>query len=257
MPDPVLHPGPVFLWPDWPAPPNVRAAVSTRLGGCSQGAYASLNLGGHCGDDPAAVAANRRSVVDALALPQPPRWLRQEHGCNVVHAAVPARVEDDVEADGIWSDRPGTVCAVMTADCLPVLFCDGEGAVVAAAHAGWRGLAAGILEATVAALPVSPPQLLAWLGPAIGPDAFEVGAEVRAAFVGRQPEARLAFSRGRRADSFFADLYVLARLRLAAAGVHQVYGGDLCTHTDAQRFFSYRRDGACGRMASMIWLSDR
>lgn len=257
MSDSDPHPRPIFLWPDWPAPPSVRAAASTRLGGCSQGAFASLNLGEHCGDDLAAVTLNRRAVVDALALSLPPRWLRQVHGCQVVHAAAPARVKGDVEADGIWSDSPGSVCAVMTADCLPVLFCDVEGAVVAAAHAGWRGLAAGILEATIAALPVSPRQLLTWLGPAIGPAAFEVGAEVRAAFVDRQPETRSAFSRGHRVDSFFANLYTLARLRLAAAGVRQVYGGDLCTHTDAQRFFSYRRDGITGRMASMIWLSDR
>lgn len=253
--------GPVFLWPDWPAPPSVRAAVSTRLGGCSHGGYASLNLGEHCGDDPVAVTANRRCVVDALALPQPPRWLRQVHGCKVIHAAASvgegADQVDDVAADGIWSGMPGAVCAVLTADCLPVLFCDVEGTVVAAAHAGWRGLAAGILEATIAALPASPRQLLAWLGPAIGPEAFEVGAEVRAAFVDRQPEARVAFSRGHRADAFFADLYTLARLRLAAAGVRQVYGGGWCTHTDAQRFFSFRREGISGRMASMIWLSDQ
>ncbi len=244
---------PVFLQPDWPAPPSVSAAVSTRLGGYSQGAYNSLNLGEHCGDDPVAVAANRRCVVDALALPTAPGWLRQVHGNRVVRAPT----SGDAEADGIWSDTSGQVCAAMTADCLPVLFCNVEGTVVAAAHAGWRGLADGILEATVSALPVPPQQLLAWLGPAIGPEAFEVGAEVRAAFVDRHPQAQAAFRTGRRADSFFADLYALARLRLAGAGVHQVYGGGLCTYSDTLRFFSYRRDGVTGRMASMIWLSER
>ncbi len=241
---------PAFLWPDWPAPETVHAAVSTRLGGSSRDPYASLNLGQYCGDDPAAVTANRQCVVDGLALPQPPRWLRQVHGCRVIRAG-----DDDLEADGVWSDVPGRACAVMMADCLPVLFCDVDGTVVAAAHAGWRGLASGILEATVAALPAAPQRLLAWLGPAIGPRAFEVGAEVRSAFVGQQPQARTAFTRGRRDGSFLADLYALARLRLAAVGVDHIYGGGLCTYTDVRRFFSYRRDGNTGRMVAMVWLS--
>ena len=240
-----------FLQPEWPAPHNVHAAVTTRVGGYSRAPYDSLNLGRHCGDDPAAVVRNRQKVMQALALSVEPQWLNQAHGSTVLRA--PLTGSD--EADGIWTQALQTPCAVMMADCLPVLFCDIHGRTVAAAHAGWRGLAGGVLESTVAAMPAAPQDLLAWLGPAIGPSVFEVGAEVRTAFVQQQVAAEAAFSPGRRADSYMADLCALARLRLASAGVTRVSGGGRCTYTEADRFFSYRRDGATGRMAALVWLS--
>lgn len=233
---------------DWPAPPQVRALTTTRIGGVSNGRWAGLNLAAHVDDDPAAVAANRRLLREALALPAEPRWLEQVHGTCAVDAAGPA-----CRADASFSDRPGVVCAVLTADCLPVLLCDRAGTRVAAAHAGWRGLVGGVLESTVAALGPDPARLLAWLGPAIGPAAFEVGEEVRAVFLAADPGAAPAFrpsSDGR----WLADLYTLARRRLEAAGVGGVYGGTWCTYGDAARFYSYRRDGVTGRMGSLIWL---
>lgn len=239
-----------WLTPDWPAPPQVRALMTTRSGGVSKGGFCSLNLGDHVGDDPLAVTENRRRV--AQVLPSMPAWLNQVHGVNVV-------VADDagagVDADASLTRRASVVCAVMTADCLPVLFCDVKGRVVAAAHAGWRGLHAGVLERTVAAMDVPPGEVMAWLGAAIGPDAFEVGEEVRAAFVRDSASAAAAFKPGRAAGKWLADLYLLARQRLAACGVTQVYGGGLCTVGDPARFFSYRRDGQTGRMAAMVWLS--
>lgn len=247
-----VEPSPRFLHPDWPAPAHINAAVSTRLDGYSHGVWRGLNLADHCGDEPSAVAANRKLLADALVLPQTPRWLWQVHGTTVVQ--MPA-VEKLPQADACWSTMPGVVCPVLTADCLPVLFCDVEGTVVAAAHAGWRGLLNGMLEATAAALPVAPQRLMAWLGPAIGPDAFVVGSEVRNAFVARDRQAAEAFKPGLRPDRFFADLYVLARQRLAGAGLAAIYGGGLCTFSDPGRFYSYRRDKITGRMASLIWLS--
>lgn len=246
--------GPVNGWlrPDWPAPEHVRALVTTRKGGVSRGAYASLNLGAHVGDDPAAVAENRRRLVEAATLPAEPTWLSQVHGLGVAKLSADSR--PGIEADAAMTDVPEVVCAVLTADCLPVLFCDRSGTRVAAAHAGWRGLAGGVLEATVAAMDTPPEDLHAWLGPAIGPAAFEVGDEVREAFVTRHPVTDTAFVPSP-AGRWLADLYTLARLRLAACGVHSVHGGGECTVTDAQRFYSYRRDGDTGRMASMVWLS--
>ncbi|MBT2868054.1 peptidoglycan editing factor PgeF [Chromobacterium violaceum] len=236
---------------DWPAPARVRTLVTTRNGGVSQPPYASLNLGAHVGDDPQAVAANRARLRDAL--PAEPAWLNQVHGVAVADAsAVGANPPD---ADASFAREPGVVCAAMTADCLPVLLCDERGQTVAAAHAGWRGLCDGVIEATVAAMALPPSDLMAWLGPAIGPDAFEVGAEVRQGFIAKDAEADSAFvdiGNGK----YLADIYALARLRLRKLGVSRVYGGDFCTVIDRDRFFSYRRDGVTGRMVSMIWLED-
>lgn len=237
------------LSPDWPAPANVRAVQTLRGGGCSPAPWDSLNLGDHVGDAPANVAANR-AALRAL-LPAEPCWLTQVHGRVVVDAAAAAA---GAEADAAFSRQPGKVCVVMTADCLPVLLCDRAGTVVAAAHAGWRGLADGVLEATIAAMGAAPGELMAWLGPAIGPDNFEVGDEVRAAFVAQDPAAAAAFAPGR-PGKWLADLYRLARRRLQAAGVAAVHGGGHCTVAERERFFSYRRDGATGRMATLIWLA--
>ena len=241
-----------WIVPDWPAPPNVRALITTRVGGTSSGAYASFNLGAGSGDDMEVVARNRACL--RLWLPAEPVWLRQVHG----NAVVAADGADGVpEADAAFARRPGSVCAVLTADCLPVLLCDEGGTVVAAAHAGWRGLCAGVLEQTLRAMDKPPATLLAYLGPAIGPAAFEVGAEVRAAFLaadaGSEQEVASAFAPGK-PGKFYADLYALARQRLAHFGVHRIYGGGYCTHGERERFYSYRRDGATGRMASLIWM---
>lgn len=236
-----------WLTPDWPAPANVRACVTTRSGGVSVAPFDSFNLGDHVDDDPVAVTSNRQHLVDTLGCQ--PAWLRQVHGI-VVAEADPATV---IEADGNWTATPGIACTAMTADCLPALFCDRAGTRVAAAHAGWRGLAGGVLEATVKALDVAPQELLVWLGPAIGPTAFEVGGEVREAFVQQHAEAAAAFVPSANAGKFMADIYQLARIRLAAIGVTAVSGGGLCTYNDP-RFYSYRRSARTGRFASLIWL---
>jgi YfiH family protein len=239
-----------WIIPDWPALPTVRAVSTTRAGGVSRGPYRSMNPADHVDDAPAAVAANRDRLAEVLRLPAAPAWLRQVHGTRVVDAA---GVNMPAEADASWTDRTGVVCVVLTADCLPVLLSDRRGRCVAAVHAGWRGLAAGVIEAAVGALPVDSSDLLAWLGPAIGPHAFSVGEEVRDTFMAHDPQAGTAFTAG--ADGGLqADLYRLARQRLTAAGVTDVYGGHWCTYSDPERFFSYRRDGVSGRMASLIWL---
>lgn len=246
-----------FLIPDWPAPPSVRAAVSLRGGGVSAGPYASLNLGDHVGDEPAAVTKNRSRVRLSLGLPAEPFWLQQVHGRQVVHVFPPSQKggrKSPAQADAAWTDAPGVVCAILSADCLPVLLCDDSGCVAAAAHAGWRGLAAGVLEQTVRALPVLPQSLMAWLGPAIGPSAFEVGAEVREQFIVAHPQADAAFRPRRTSGKWGADLGHLARQRLVQAGVTRIFGGNHCTYSDSTRFFSYRREGVCGRMASLIWI---
>lgn len=237
--------------PDWPAPPAVRAAFTTRAGGVSSGPHGGLNLGGNCGDDPAAVALNRQRLAAALDLPGEPQWLRQVHGTRVL---VLPQATVEPEADGVFATEAGVVCAVQSADCLAVLFCDDRATVVAAAHAGWRGLAAGVLEATVAALPVSPDRLLAWIGPAIGPEAFEVGAEVPAAFVAVDPAAASCFRPGTQPGKYRGDLFALARQRLTRAGLTRIHGGGISTHADPGRFYSFRRDGVCGRMAALIWI---
>jgi YfiH family protein len=235
--------------PRWQVPPNVRALQTTRAGGVSHGLWASLNLGDHVGDDPGAVAANRAAV--RRLLPAEPAWLRQVHGTVAVDAAQGTKMP---EADAAWTRRPDCVCVVMTADCLPVLFCDRAGSVVAAAHAGWRGLLAGVLESTVAAMGVAPGELLAWLGPAIGPRRFEVGDEVRTAFAAGDAGAVTFFRPGGVPGKWLCDLPALAQRRLAACGVRDVAGGDECTVGDPDRYFSFRRDGTTGRMATMIWL---
>ena len=243
-----MNPSSDWLTPDWPAPAGVRACVTTRAGGASLPPFDSLNLGDHVEDAPLAVAANRQVLVDALGCR--PAWLQQVHSADVVEAdsrCVPT-------ADASWTATPGTACAVLTADCLPALFCDRAGTRVAAAHAGWRGLAGGVLENTVAALGIDPAELLVWLGPAIGPQSFEVGAEVREAFVAVHTEAQRAFVPSANAGKFMADLYALARIRLAASGVNAVYGGGLDTFRDP-RFFSYRRAVRTGRFASLVWIA--
>lgn len=243
-------PAPEFLQPDWELPANVRAAVTTRRGGESRGAYGSFNLATHVGDDAAAVAANRRRLRETLDLPAEPAWLEQVHGTAV--AVLPGDIPG--KADAAVTFTPGGVCAVLVADCLPVVLASRAGDRVGVAHAGWRGLAAGVVEATVAALDCEPGSLVAWLGPSIGPGAFEVGGEVRDAFLERDPGAGSAFSAGR-AGRYLADLPALARRRLAALGVGDVRGGGLCTHADPARFYSYRRDGVTGRMAALAWLA--
>lgn len=239
-----------WIEPDWPAPPGVRAACTTRRGGVSGGPFASMNPADHVGDDPWHVQRNRAILRKALGLPADPHWLRQVHGCAVAQTG---GTSVGREADAAVASDPGEVCAVLTADCLPLLFCDSAGTRVAAVHAGWRGLAAGVIEAAVAAMKTPPAELLCWLGPAIGPDAFEVGSEVRERFVDQAPACALAF-RPAPAGKWLADLFGLARQRLGAVGVDRVWGGNLCTYSDPGRFFSYRREGTTGRMASLVWI---
>jgi polyphenol oxidase len=239
------------LTPEWPAPRGVRAAFTQRTGGVSRGSFASLNLGAQVGDDAAAVSENRRRVRARLHLPAEPAWLEQVHGIEVLDldaSGAPAG-----HADAVITRRAGSVCLVQVADCLPVLLAAQDGGAVAAAHAGWRGLAAGVLEATVARLGIEPARLVAWLGPRIGAAHFEVGAEVRAAFTAHDAAAAQAFSANPR-GRWQCDLAALARQRLARLGLQAVYGGEWCTFADPARFFSHRRDGRCGRMAALIWL---
>jgi len=255
-----------WIVPDWPAPARVRALSTTRHGGVSVGPYGladgrpgGLNLGTHVGDDPVAVAENRHRL--AARLPAMPRWLDQVHGCavatadGIAGAGVP-------QADASIATTPGHVCAIMTADCLPVLLCDAAGTVVGAAHAGWRGLCDGVIEATLARMAAhagTDAGWMAWLGPAIGPSAFEVGPEVRDAFLAQardaeRPAVEAAFRAGA-PGKYRADIYALARTRLARAGCTQVHGGDACTVSDPGRFYSYRRDRTTGRMATLVWLA--
>lgn len=238
-----------LLIPDWPLPPNVRAIQTTRAGGFSTGPWASLNLALHTGDDRATVDRNRARLARALDLPQLPAWPRQVHGAGVVQAA---SVVGNTEADAVIARTAGQVCSVQTADCLPVLFVSTDGQEIGATHAGWRGLASGVLEATLRAMDHPPEAITAWLGPAIGPEAFEVGPEVRNAFRDQDPAAAAAFRPGL-ADRWLADIYRLARQRLERAGVRAIHGGGRCTHRESGTFFSYRRDGICGRMATLIW----
>jgi hypothetical protein len=249
-----------YIVPDWPAPAGVRVLITTRRGGISGAPWQGFNLGDHVGDDPAAVAENRALL--RRELPAEPLWLSQVHGVQCVEASLAA---PGTQADASFTRQRGVVCAVLTADCLPVLLCDDQGSVVAVAHAGWRGLAAGVIEASVAAMRVPGASLMAWLGPAIGPQAFEVGGEVREAFLVRDPAAAQAFEL-RANGKWLCDIYALARLRLDALGVSRIAGPrsgvpgmqstgeDVCTAGDAENFFSYRRDGTTGRMASLIWL---
>jgi YfiH family protein len=242
---------PEVLTPAWRVPRAVRAAFTLRAGGVSAPPFDSLNLGAHVGDSPAAVAENRRRMRARLNLPAEPAWLEQVHGTRVADLETPE--EAGSAADAVLTRRAGRVCAVQVADCLPVLFAARDASAVAVAHAGWRGLAAGVLEATVAKLGMAGGELIAWLGPAISARHFEVGDEVRAAFLARDPAARAAFAANAR-GRWQCDLAALARQRLAALGVTEVAGGGWCTYADPARFFSFRRDGRCGRMAALVWL---
>lgn len=241
-----------FITPNWPAPANVKALQTTRNGGFSHAPYTSLNLGAHVNDDALAVAKNRQLL--SAYLPSEPVWVNQVHGIEVIDAAQSTCLQN---ADASFTTQNNVVCVTMTADCLPVLLCDKAGTVVAAVHAGWRGLCDGAIEAAVNQLPVEKSAILAWLGPAIGASAFEVGGEVRAQFMAKDAKAESAFKA--HGDKWLGDIYALARQRLNNIGVTQIYGGginaDFCTYTDEARFFSFRRDNVTGRMASLIWLA--
>ena len=236
-----------WLIPDWPAPAGIKSCVTTRSGGVSVAPHDSFNLGDHVDDDPRAVAANRLRLTSELHIEA--AWLKQVHGVAVAEAD-PTQV---VEADASWTATPGIACTIMTADCLPALFCNRAGTRVAAAHAGWRGLASGVLEAAAESLQVAPSEILVWLGPAIGQPSFEVGAEVREAFISGHPQTDEAFIPSKNPGRFMADIYALARLRLAAFGITAVYGGGFDTVTDP-RFYSYRQSARNGRFASLIWI---
>jgi polyphenol oxidase len=240
-----------WVLPDWPAPPEVRALSTHRRGGVSAAPFESLNLGAHVGDSAEAVRENRRRLRAAARLPAEPVWLSQQHGTNVLDLD---RANDPpAGADASFTRRPGRVCAILTADCMPVLLASDSRDGVAAAHAGWRGLAAGVIEATVQALALPPQSLLAWLGPGIGPAHFEIGADVREELLRADPQADAAFERNAR-GRYMADLAALARRRLERLGIARIYGGDACTYAAPEEYFSYRRDGRTGRQATLIWL---
>jgi len=244
-----------MIIPDWSAPARVHAVSTTRVGGQSLSPYDSLNLAQHVDDNKEAVRANRAILKRLAGYGGEPAWLEQVHGNTVINAA---QAEAIVKADASFTTMTNTTCVVMTADCLPVLFCDKQGKGVAAAHAGWRGLAEGVLESTLkrlcSELACSSSDVMAWMGPAIGPTAFEVGNEVREAFISQHDVASV-FSETR-PQHWLMDIYAVARERLKAAGVNEISGGQFCTYSDEEHFFSYRRDGQCGRMASLIWLQD-
>ncbi len=245
-----------LIRPDWPAPPNIRAVCTTRPGGFSPPPWDSLNLGSHVGDAPERVLENRKALADACGLSVGAfGWLNQVHGVEAVNLSS-GNARGIPEADGSFTRARGQACAILTADCLPVILCDHQGDVVAAAHAGWRSLCGGILENLVAGMELPGSALMAWLGPAIGPDEFEVGPEVKAAFMAQDPHAETAFrTPGAREGHFMADIYTLARQRLERLGIDNIHGGGFCTVTDRQRFYSYRRDGQTGRMATVVWKS--
>ncbi|MGL4682013.1 MAG: purine nucleoside phosphorylase YfiH [Hafnia alvei] len=241
----------VLITPLWPAPNNVVAFNTTRKGGVSVHPYDALNLGTHVGDDVTVVAENRRRLKEIIVAPTEPFWLEQVHGTRVLRLDENSDRADN-QADASYTNIAGQVCAVMTADCLPVLFCNRQGTEVAAAHAGWRGLCDGVLEQTLACFDSSPEDILGWFGPAIGPTAFEVGGEVREKFIEQDADAEQAFTQ--HGEKYLADIYQLAHLRLRRAGVQTITGGDLCTVSDKSRFFSYRREPVTGRMAALIWF---
>jgi YfiH family protein len=246
-----------WIVPAWQAPPRVHAFVTTRNGGVSRGAFASLDVGGASAGDDAAIAENRRRI--GAWLPSPPVWLEQVHGAGVVVVArdnVDALRASPPRADALVTRLAGCTLAIRVADCIPVLLAARDEGVIGAAHAGWRGLAAGVVEATLAAMDVPAHAVAAWLGPAIGATAFEVGADVHAAFVAGDPGAAAHFA-ALRAGKWLCDLRALARRRLAAAGVAAIAVDASCTHGEPARFFSYRRDGASGRMAAFVWQDDR
>ena len=236
-----------LVFPDWPVPANVKSIQTTRCGGFSVAPYDTLNLGSHVQDNPVIVAQNRQLL--SRYLPSEPVWLNQVHGVEVVDASQCACTPD---ADASFTHQKEVVCVTMTADCLPILLCDRQGTVVAAVHAGWRSLCDGVIEATVKKMQASPVDLMAWLGAAIGPQAFEVGDEVSVAFITKDAQSDVAFTP--RGDKWLGDLYLVAKQRLANLGVHAVYGGGECTYSQPEKYFSFRRDGVTGRMASLIWL---
>ena len=244
-----MSPHPEWIVPDWAAPAHVRAFVTTRAGGVSQGEFASMNLGYSSGDDPASVGRNR--AILHRALPGEPPYLRQVHGVEVADLDRPA--EGQRTADAAVTSRAGVVAGVLTADCMPLLLTDASGSRVAVAHAGWRGMAAGVIERTVGAFRGAASDVLAWMGPTIGPDAFEVGPEVREAFMAADPAAASAFVPGK-PGKYMADLYALARQRLRLAGVQAISGGGFCTFHEPERFFSYRRAAKSGRLGTFIWI---
>jgi YfiH family protein len=247
-----MRPMDEWIVPEWPAPKQIRAVITSRRGGHSEAPFNSLNLADHVGDDAERVAANRVLLRQELGLSREPIWLEQVHGCDLLELS---GQQSSCRADAATTSEPGQVCAVLTADCLPLLLCNRSGSRVAAVHAGWRGLQAGVIEAAVDGFDDSGEELLAWLGPAIGPDAFEVGSEVRSAFIAVNPEDEEAFVEAS-SDRWMADIYALARSRLNKRNIGFIGGGDRCTVSEPERFFSYRRDGETGRMASLIWIDE-
>lgn len=242
-----------LIFPDWPAPETIKAVSTTRQGGFSLSPYQQFNLGTHVGDNPNTVMKNRDYLVDITRLPESPRWLNQVHGTHVVQSQ---HWQLNMDADAMVSQHANHICTIMTADCLPLLLCNKQGNTVAAIHAGWRGLAAGIIEKTIAEFHCAPQDILVWLGPAIGPNQFEVGSDVYHAFTTHSANASQAFHQTDDTH-YLADIYLLARQRLSALGISAVFGGDLCTASDERSFFSYRRDNITGRMASMIWIEHK
>jgi YfiH family protein len=248
----------VLITPDWPAPSTVRSCITTRMGGVSDAPYTSNNLGLHVGDDQGRVLQNRQALVQQLQLAHTPQWLEQIHGVKVIHAKTDSVVRT---ADGSYTNQLGVVCAVMTADCLPIFLCDKQGTQVAVVHCGWRSLAKGICERALQKFSVGGHEIIAYLGPAISQAHFEVGVDVLDAFFkgartpAQQEQIAAAFIPGNRPLHFYADIYALARAELQSLGVTAMYGGDYCTYAQEELFFSYRRDGKTGRMASLIWLA--
>ncbi len=236
---------------DWPAPNRVHAFTTTRQGGCSEGAYKSFNLASHVNDQASAVTRNRQLLRQVFELPAEPVWLEQTHSNRVINADD----YDHIEADASWASSQGVVCAVLTADCLPVLFTNKTGSRVAIAHAGWRGLLNGVISKIFSAMKIEADDALVWLGPAIGADAFEVGKEVLQSFSDKHRTTLQAF-RQKDEEHWCCDMYRLARIELEQQGISQIYGGGLCTFSDRENFYSYRRDGNTGRMASLIWMSE-
>lgn len=241
-----------YLIPEWPAPSNVFAYSTTRLGGFSKGAYHSFNLGKLTEDNPQSVTANRELLQQELKLPGEPFWIKQIHGTTVINAHGDSTLP---EADASYTQEAKQVCLIMTADCLPILICNRAGTVVAAVHAGWRGLLAGVIENTISAMGLPGSELLAWLGPAIGPQIFEIGTDIRDQFLQKDPQAEVAFQDAA-TGKCLANIYLLAKLRLAKIDVNQVFGGTHCTYNEPELFYSHRRDkGITGRMASLIWFN--
>ena len=236
-----------WIKPDWPITENIYAATTLRTGGVSEGVFDSLNLALHVNDEVESVATNRKIMLQMLNLPSEPIWLNQVHGQHAINASNITKVE---EADASYTDEAGVVCGILTADCLPILLASKDGTKIAAVHAGWRGLLAGVISNTVVHLGTI--DCIAWLGPAIGVDCFEVGAEVRDVFLKKNTKFSIAF-RQKEADKYLVDIYQLATIELASIGVFQVYGGGFCTVTDKERFYSYRREGETGRMSTLIW----